>query len=200
MGNGLDNRLRALLGITRLEDTRADKDTVAAQLHHQRRIGGGSNTAGSEVDNRQAAELGTLADQLVGGLKLAGESAQLGLRVGVALEDGAGAGNLSVDGAHVLDGLDDVAGTGFALGADHGGAFGDAAQGLAQVAAAADEGNLEGGLGDVVDIVGGSQDFGLVNVVDTDGLEDLVVGTERGVSVPTAPRFGNWTSMLVSGR
>ncbi len=35
--------------------------------------------------------------------------------------------------AHVADGLDDVAGAGLALGADHGGALGDAAQRLAEV-------------------------------------------------------------------
>jgi hypothetical protein len=32
----------------------------------------------------------------------------------------------------------------------------------------------------VVDIVGGGQDFGLVDVVDTNGLEDLVAGARRG--------------------
>lgn len=180
VGNGLDNGLRALLSITRLEDTGADEDAVAAQLHHQRRIGGSSNTASSEVDNGQTAELGSLAEQLVGGLELTGKGAELRLGVSAGGVDSAGAGNLGVDGAHVLNGLDDVAGTGFTLGADHGSTLGDAAQGLAQVAAAADEGNLEGGLGNVVDIVGGGQDFRLVDVVDTNGLENLVAGAMRG--------------------
>ena len=43
------------------------------------------------------------------------------------------------DGADVAHGLDDVAGAGFALGADHGRALGDAAQSLAQIARAADK-------------------------------------------------------------
>ena len=40
---------------------------------------------------------------------------------------------------HVLYGVDHVAGAGLALGADHGRAFGDAPQGFAQIARAADE-------------------------------------------------------------
>jgi hypothetical protein len=60
------------------------------------------------------------------------------------------AADLVLDGAHVADGLDDVAGAGFALGADHGGAFADAAEGFTEVAAAADEGDGEGVLIDVV--------------------------------------------------
>lgn len=43
------------------------------------------------------------------------------------------------------------------LGADHGGALGDAAQGLAQVAAAAHKRHLEVVLVDVVDLVSGGQ-------------------------------------------
>ena len=69
--------------------------------------------------------------------------------------------------------FDHVARAGFALGADHGGAFGDAAQRLAQAAAAADEGDLEGVLGYVVDGVGRGEDFGLVDVVYAEGFEDL---------------------------
>ena len=78
--------------------------------------------------------------------------------------------------ANVLDGVDYVAGAGFALGADHGGAFGDAAQGFAQVAGAADEGDFEGVLVDVVGFVGGSEDFGFVDVVDAEFLENLGFG------------------------
>jgi hypothetical protein len=73
----------------------------------------------------------------------------------------------------VLHGLDDIAGTSLALGTDHSSALGDAAQGLTEIAAAADEGHLEGGLGNVVDIVGRGQDFRLIDVIDTDGFENL---------------------------
>jgi hypothetical protein len=83
----------------------------------------------------------------------------------------------------VADGFDDVASAGFAFGADHGCAFGDAAQGFAEGAAAADEGDAEGGFGYVVDGVGGGEDFGFVDVVYAEGFEDLGVGVswvERG--------------------
>ena len=80
------------------------------------------------------------------------------------------------DLAHVLDGVDDVAGAGFALGADHGRALGDAAESLAEIARAADEGGGEGVLVDVVGLVGGGEDFGLVDEVDADFLEDLGFG------------------------
>jgi len=87
-------------------------------------------------------------------------------------EDGEGF-DFADDLAHVLDGVDDVTGTGFAFGADHGCAFGDAAEGFAKVARAADEGRGEGVLVDVVDLIGRGEDFGLVDEVDAQGLQDL---------------------------
>jgi hypothetical protein len=76
----------------------------------------------------------------------------------------------------VLDGVDDVAGAGFSLGADHAGAFGNAAQGFAEIAGSADEGDLEGVLVDVMRLVGGGEDFGFVDVVDAEFLQDLSLG------------------------
>ncbi len=70
-------------------------------------------------------------------------------------------------------GLDDVAGSSFALGADHAGAFGDAAERLAEVGCAAHERRGEGELVDVVLFVGRGQDLGLVDVVDLECLENL---------------------------
>ncbi len=84
--------------------------------------------------------------------------------------------DLADDLAHVLDGVDDIAGAGFALGANHGRALGDAAQGLAQVARAADEGRGEGVLVDVVGLVGGGEDFALIDEVDAQFLENLRLG------------------------
>jgi hypothetical protein len=66
----------------------------------------------------------------------------------------------------VAHGFDHIAGAGLALGADHGRALANAAQGFAQVAAAADEGHLEVVLVDVKLLVGGGQHFRLINVVD----------------------------------
>ena len=73
----------------------------------------------------------------------------------------------------VPDGLDDVAGSRFALGAHHRGALGDAPQRLAQVAAAADERNLEIVLLDMVLLVGRGQHLALVDEVHLQRFEDL---------------------------
>ena len=56
---------------------------------------------------------------------------------------------------------------------DHGGAFGDAAQSFSEIARAADERNFEGVLVDMVRLVGGSEYFGFVNVVDAEFLQNL---------------------------
>ena len=78
--------------------------------------------------------------------------------------------------AQVADGLDDVAGAGLALGADHRRALADPPQRLAEVGGAADEGDLEGELVDVVGLVGRGQHLGLVDVVDLEGLQHLGLG------------------------
>jgi hypothetical protein len=80
------------------------------------------------------------------------------------------------DLADVLDGVDDVAGASLTFGADHGRAFGDAAQGFAEIARAANEWDGEGVLVDVVGFVGGREDFGFVDVVDAELLQDLRFG------------------------
>ena len=80
------------------------------------------------------------------------------------------------DLTHVLDGMYHVTGAGFALGADHGSTFGDAAESLAQIACAADEWCLEGVLVDVMGLIGRSEHFGLVDEVDPQLLEDLRFG------------------------
>ncbi|KAF4352118.1 hypothetical protein G4B88_015028 [Cannabis sativa] len=71
------------------------------------------------------------------------------------------------------NGLDDVPGSGLTLGADHGRALANTAEGLTEVAAAADEGDPEVVLVDVIFLVGEGEDLALVDVVDSDGLEDL---------------------------
>jgi hypothetical protein len=167
--DGLDNGLGALGWVARLEDTGADEDTVAAHLHHERGVGGSSDTAGGEVDDGQAALASGLLEQGVVALELAGHLAE------VVVRGGRGACDLGVDGLHVADGLDDIAGAGLALGADHGGTLADAAEGLAKVTAAADEGSVEVVLFDVVDGVGGGEDLALVDVVDANGLQDLAL-------------------------
>jgi hypothetical protein len=165
--NSLHNRLRPLRRIPRLKDTRPDKHTITTQLHHQRRIRRRRHTPRRKVNHGQPPQLSSLLKQLKRRRDLLSQDAQLGVRHARGVRD------LRVDGAHVADCLDDVAGAGFAFGADHGCAFADAAEGFAEVAAAAHEGDGEGVLLDVVGVVGGGEDFGLVDVVDADGFEDL---------------------------
>ena len=69
--------------------------------------------------------------------------------------------------------IGDVAGAGLALRADHGRALVDTAQGLTEVGGTTHEGNGEVPLVDVVTVVSGSENLGLVDVVDTQGLQDL---------------------------
>mmetsp|Transcript_10204 Transcript_10204/g.28622 ORF Transcript_10204/g.28622 Transcript_10204/m.28622 type:complete len:236 (+) Transcript_10204:170-877(+) len=115
----------------------------------------------------RASSLFRQTTYLVGGLHLLGGNEQLILgQDGEALD-------LGLDGAGVTDGLDDVAGAGLALGPEHGGTLGDAAEGLAEISASADEGDVELGLVGVVDLVGHGQNLGLVDVVDLARLEDL---------------------------
>ena len=106
-------------------------------------------------------------DQFDGHLQLLGGLEQL---IGAQVLDAA---DLGVHHAHVAHGLHHVARAGLALGADHRGTFGDAAQRLAQVASAADERHVELGLIDVVRVIGRGQHLGLVDVVDVDGLQHL---------------------------
>ena len=80
------------------------------------------------------------------------------------------------DLANVLHGMNYVTGTSFAFGADHRRAFRNTAQGLAQIAGAANERNREGVLIDVVRFVSRRKNFGLVDVVDAELLQDLRLG------------------------
>lgn len=173
MRRGADDGLGALRRVAGLEDPAPHEDAVAAELHHEGGVGGGGDAAGGEVDDGEAAQLGRLPQQ--GGVDA--ELARQGPDAEVArlLQGGPRARDVGVDLAHVLDGLDDVAGAGLALGADHGGALGHAAEGLPEVAAAADEGDAEGALLDVVGLVGRRQHLALVDVVDAEGLEDLAL-------------------------
>jgi len=73
----------------------------------------------------------------------------------------------------VTHGLDDVSGARLALATDHRRAFVDAAQGLTEVARAANERHLEVVLLDVELLVGRREYLALVDVVDAEGFQDL---------------------------
>jgi len=83
------------------------------------------------------------------------------------------AADVGHDSAGVGGGLDDVASASFALGADEGSTLRDAAESFPEVAAAAQNGDGEWVFVDVVAVVGGGEDLGLVEEVSTGGLEDL---------------------------
>mmetsp|Transcript_34965 Transcript_34965/g.109908 ORF Transcript_34965/g.109908 Transcript_34965/m.109908 type:complete len:329 (-) Transcript_34965:79-1065(-) len=157
----------ALGRVARLEDAGAHEDTVHAELHHEGGVGRGGHAAGGEVHHRELAGTGDLADEVIRGLDLLGKHEELVIVHGLHLAD------LAVHSAGVAHGLDDVAGAGLALGAEHGGTLGDAAERLAEVAAAADEGNLELVLVNVVLLVGHGEHLGLIDIVDLEALKDL---------------------------
>ena len=170
MRRRLDDRAGALVGVAGLEDARADEHAVGAELHAQRRVGGRRDAAGGERDDGQAAVLGDPAHEVVGRLQV--------LRLGVELlaPQRLQPADAAEHRAHVGDRVDDVAGAGLALRADHRRALGDAPQRLAQVRAAADERDGEQPLVDVVLEVGGRQHLRLVDVVDLERLQDLRLG------------------------
>ena len=113
-------------GLALLKMPEPTNTASAPELHDQRGVGRGGDPAGAEQRHRQAAGGGDLLDQADRRGQLLGPAVQLG-RVGLGdLAD------VAEDRAQVADGLDDVAGPGLALGADHGRPLGDAPQRLAR--------------------------------------------------------------------
>ena len=167
MRHSLHNRLCPLRRILTLENPASHKNPITTQLHHQRRIRRRRHPSCSEIYNRQPPQLSRLLEQIERRSDLLGHDPQF--HIGHVCRFV----YLGSDGPHVTHGFYDISRTGFAFGADHGGAFGDAAEGFAEVAAAAYEGHGKGVLFDVVVGIGWSEDFGFVDVVDTEGFEDL---------------------------
>src|SRR3954451_2358387 len=130
--------------VLRLEDAGPDERALCAQLHHERRVGRRGDPACAEDDDGQLARLRDAAHDVERRLMLLRRRGELGLVERLQAAD------LAADPAQVADRLDDVAGAGLALGADHRRALADAAERLAEVGRAAYEGNLEAPLVDVV--------------------------------------------------
>src|SRR5260221_3287717 len=166
----LDDRPGAALWIGALEDPRADEVALGAELHHQRRVGRGGDPPRAEQRYRQGALSDHLVDDFEWSLVLFRSGRQL-LRpqLGEALDPG---DNL----AHVAHRLNHVAGACLALGADHRRPLADPPKRLTKVGGAADEGNLESKLVDVVALVGRGQHLGLVDEVAVKRLQDLRLG------------------------
>ena len=77
MGGGLDDRACAALRIGGLEDAGADEVALGAELHRQRRVGGGGDAAGAEQRHRQPAGAATSLDDLERRLQLLGLGREL---------------------------------------------------------------------------------------------------------------------------
>src|SRR5918997_3240534 len=110
---------RALLRVAALEDPAPDEDPVGPELHHQRRVGGGCDPSRGKEHHRQLPVLSDPAHQVVG------RPEGLGLGHQLLRAKGGKASDPADYRAHVADGLDDVAGPGFAFGADHGSPLAD---------------------------------------------------------------------------
>src|ERR1019366_5667282 len=163
---GLHDGFGARGGVGGLEDAGADEDGLGAELHDERGVGGSGDATGGGVGHGELTVPGDPFDAL----KRRGQG--LGGLVELFLAEDGELLHLFDDGADVANGFDDIAGAGFALGTDHGGAFADAAEGFAEVARAADEGSLKAGLIDVVLFVGGGEDFALVDEIDAQGFQN----------------------------
>ena len=74
---------------------------------------------------------------------------------------------------HMVHGLNDVAGTRFALGSDHGGSLCYAAQSLSDIPGTADERHPEFGLVDMIHVIRGRKHFAFIDIVNLNGLEEL---------------------------
>ncbi|BBG31019.1 GTP cyclohydrolase II [Zymobacter palmae] len=149
------------------EDAGTNKHGFSAQLTHQRGIGRRGDTTGREVRHRQTAFTCNPRYQFVRHLQLLGRHVQL------IFAHGGQAANVTAHRTHVLNGVYHVTGTRFPFGADHSGAFGNAAQCFAQVARTADERRGEFMLVDMVDLIGHRQHFTFVDEVDAQCLQYL---------------------------
>src|ERR1700704_5830462 len=79
VGGGRDDCLGTLQGVLGLEDAGSDKDSIDAQLHHQRRIGRRGDAAGGKVDHRKAAEPLALGEDFDRSSDLLGLADELGV-------------------------------------------------------------------------------------------------------------------------
>ena len=109
------------------------KTASAPKLHHERGVGGSSDSARGEIRHRQFSVLATPRTSSSGAPSSFATCMNSSSRSVVRRRI------FRRNRAHVADGFDDIARAGFALGADHRRAFGNAPQRFAQIARAADE-------------------------------------------------------------
>ncbi|GMH84183.1 hypothetical protein TL16_g09842, partial [Triparma laevis f. inornata] len=150
-----------------LEDSGAHEDSVHAELHHEGGVGGGGNASGGEVHDGKLSSLSDLLHEVVRSLHLLGGDEEL--IIGHNRE----VLNLAHDGAGVPDSLDDVSSSGLSLGSEHGASLGDAAEGLSEISAAANEGDGELVLINMVNLISHSQNLTLINIINLQSLQNL---------------------------
>ena len=102
------------------EDSRSDKDSLRSKLHHEGRVGWSSYATSREIWNRQLPGLGHHPDQLIGSPMF------LGGRVQFLVAQHSERSHFAHDLPHMLDRVPHIPCAGFALGANHRGAFRDA--------------------------------------------------------------------------
>lgn len=127
----------------------------------------GGDAASGKVDNGEALETSSFLEEMKWGPDFAR------INVKFLVGHGSSSVDLSHEGTLVTDCLDDVASASLALGADEGSTLGDATKGLAEIACATNERDLERVLVDMMGVVRRREHLRLVDVVDTDGLHDL---------------------------
>jgi len=117
----LHDRPRAGGGIRGLENARANKNAVDAELHAEGRVCGGSDPAGGKIHDGKATKIAGLFDERDVCPDLLREVVEFVVGEPLQLPD------LAVQCADVADRLHHVPGPGFALRADHGRTFGNPA-------------------------------------------------------------------------
>ena len=135
-------------------------------MHHHGGVGGGGNAASGKVHHGQAAFLAHGVAHFKGSADFFGVVGNFGF--GQAAQLAHVVHNLTA----VAHGFNHVARAGFALGANHGSAFGDAAQGFTQIAATAHKGNGKVALVDMIFVIGGGEHFTFVDIVGAHGLKN----------------------------
>ena len=146
---------------------RSKHTSVTAQLHHQSRISRGSNTTSSEVNDREAFQASSFLEQVEWRLDI------LRIRIELFLTHHACLPDLAHHRPLVTNSFDNVASTGLTLGSDECSTFRDTTKSFSEITCTAYKRDFESVLVDMVLIISGSKDLGFIDIVDTDGLEDL---------------------------
>ncbi len=170
VGGGFHDGSRPSGRVFRFEDAAAHEDGLGAQLHHQGGVGGSGHAAGGKVGHGHLAVFFHIPHQFHRRTDVLSVGNQFLVSQGGDMFD------LSLHRPHVSHRFHDVAGTGLTFGADHGRAFGDAAEGFPQIPAAAYKRHFELVLVDVILLIGGREHLALVDKIHSQGFQNLSFG------------------------